>query len=107
MAGKMVQRLMLRRMKMDARGVASFNPGALVGALIGVLIAVIIGFALVSTLLASVASVNATTKYETGSPIPGLMNLAPLLFVLGVVISTVAVVFVGLYLGMPGGGRGD
>lgn len=83
-----------------------FNPATLVGALIGVLIAAIIGFALVSTMLSSVDAVNDTNDYPTGSPIPGLINLAPLLFILGVVISTVAVVFVGLYLGMPGGGGG-
>jgi len=81
-----------------------FNPGVMVGALIAVLIAVIIGFALVSTLLSSVDTVNDTTDYATGSPIPGLVNLAPLLFILGVVISTIAVVFVALRAGMGGGG---
>jgi len=81
-----------------------FNPGAVVGALVGVLISVIIGFALVSTLLSSVDAVNDTNAYPTGSPIPSLVNLAPLLFILGVVIATIAIVFVALRTGMDGSG---
>ena len=87
-----------------ARKTHGFNAGHLVGALIGVLIAVIVGFALVSTLLNSVGTVNSTADYAAGSPIPGLVNLAPLFFILGIVIAAIAVVFVALRAGMGGGG---
>jgi len=83
-----------------------FNPSMMVGALIGVLIAVIIGFALFSALLSSVDAVNDVVDYPAGSPILTIVNLAPLLFALGVTIAAVAVVFVGLRLGLPGGGGG-
>ena len=88
------------RLRSDRNG---FSSAQVVGALVGVLITVIIGFALVSTLLSSVDSVNDTTAYPTGSAIPGLVNLAPLLFILGVVIATIAVIFVALRAGMGGG----
>ena len=90
----------LSALKKDERG---FNTLTLVVTLIGVLIAVIIGFALLSTLLSSVDTVNDTTAYPTGSAIPGLINLAPLFWVLGVVIAAVAIVFVALRAGLGGG----
>ena len=83
----------------DERG---FSALAMVVTLIAVLISVIIGFALLSTLLSSVDTVNDTTAYPTGSAIPGLINLAPLFWVLGVVIAAVAIVFVALKAGLGG-----
>ena len=87
--------------KMNEKG---FSASATIGALIAVLITVIIGFALVPTFLSSVDTVNDTDDYATGSAIPGLVNLAPLLFILGVVIAAIAIVFVALRTGM---GQGD
>jgi len=83
----------------DERG---FSALAMVVTLVAVLVSVIIGFALLSTLLASVDAVNDTTSYATGSAIPGLVNLAPLFWVLGVVIAAVAIVFVALKAGLGG-----
>lgn len=80
-----------------------FQAHAVIAALIAVLIAVVFGLALVSTVLSSVNSVNSTAKYASGSPIPGIVNLIPLLFVLGIAIASVAIVFVALRSGLSGG----
>lgn len=95
-----MDRKLARESLRSVRNPHGFEAVAMVGVLIAVLISVIIGFALLSTLLSSVDSVNDTTAYPTGSAIPGLVNLAPLLWVLGVVIAAVAIVFVALRAGM-------
>src|SRR3989337_3072442 len=82
---------------------SGFNAMTMVVTLIAVLISVIIGFALFSTLNSSVGNVNDTADYPTGSPVPGLVNLAPLFWVLGIVIAAVAIVFVALKAGLGGG----
>lgn len=89
-----------QKLRKDQQG---FQAHTVIAALIAVLIAVVFGLALVSTVLSSVASVNATADYAAGSPVPGIVNLIPLLFVLGIAIASVAIVFVALRSGLSGG----
>lgn len=81
-----------KRIRKDERGEGSNMVAMVVGLSIGVVIAIVFIFALFATVLDSIKQVNGTAKYPTGSPIPGLLNLVPLLYVLiGVVVVVSAV----------------
>lgn len=84
-------------LRRDDRGLSAVQ---MVAALIAVLIAVIIGTALMSTVLSQIDTVNDTADYATGSPVPGLANLVPLFWILGIALAAVAIVFVALRSGL-------